>query len=166
MKGEKFSLYKNIKSLCKEIYQSIKYNDSYNLNNCSNSFRDINIALKDKFTNNLITQMGGHNQNIEELKKSIIQKIQTINNLKGGGISEDNAGLKQEIIDKIKRLEIKDMKDSLKLIEKTLSQVLIFIETYKKKEPILIENTIILETNNNLINFNQLRKILFKNILF
>lgn len=29
-----------------------------------------------------------------------------------------------------------------------------FIETYKKKEPILIENTIILETNNNLINFN------------
>ena len=134
MKGENLSLYKNIKSLCKEIYQSIKYNDSYNLNNCSNSFRDINIALKDKITNNLITQYGGYNQNIEELKNSIIQKIhkiQTINNLKGGAINEENIKLKQEIINKIKRLEIKDMKESLKLIEKTLSQVLIFIETYK-----------------------------------
>ena len=59
MKGENLSLYKNIKSLCKEIYQSIKYNDSYNLNNCSNSFRDINIALKDKITNELMNQYGG-----------------------------------------------------------------------------------------------------------
>jgi phage host-nuclease inhibitor protein Gam len=127
MKGENFSLYKNIKSLCKEIYNSIKYNDSHKLNNCSNSFRDINIALNDKIT----SQSGGYNQNIENLKQSIMNKIHIINNLKGGEISQKTLDLKQDIINKIKSLEIKDMKESFKTIEKTLTQVLIFIETYK-----------------------------------
>ena len=63
MKGENFSLYKNIKSLCKEIYNSLKINDSYNLNICSESLRAINHTLKDK-----IQQKGGYSQNIEDLK--------------------------------------------------------------------------------------------------
>lgn len=126
MKGENFSLYKNIKSLCKEIYNSIKYNDSHKLNNCSNSFADINIALKNKIS----YQNGGYNQNIENLKQSIINKL-TILRGGEGEISQKTLELKQDIINKIKSLEIKDMKESLKIIEKTLTEVLIFIETYK-----------------------------------
>lgn len=129
MKGENFSLYKNIKKLCKEIYQSIKFNNSYNLNICSESFREINNVLKDK-----IQQKGGYSQNVEELKSSIINKIndmKRLNNLTGGVISQTNIDLRETIISKIKGLEMKDIRQDLKTIEKTLNQVLIFIETYK-----------------------------------
>jgi hypothetical protein len=128
MQGENFSLYKNIKNLCKQIYQSIKFNDSYNLNICSDTFREINYALKDK-----LLQKGGYNQNIEDLKNSIITKItnlKKINNLQGGAVNEQNIKLKQDIIDKITKFEVKDIREDLKNIEKTLLQVLKFIEIY------------------------------------
>jgi hypothetical protein len=147
MQGENFSLYKNIKNLCKQIYQSIKFNDSYNLNICSDSFREINYALKDK-----ILQKGGYNQNIEDLKNSIINKLTNLKRLKtlqGGTISEQNIKLKQDIIDKITKFEVKDIREDLKNIEKTLLQVLKFIEIYKTLQAELKDKQKIIDSKYN-----------------
>jgi hypothetical protein len=141
MKGENFSLYKNIKHLCRNIYYSIKQNNSEQINSYINIFNEFNSELK----NRINIQNGGYNAQIEQLKNNIINKIIKIKQMKGG-LNDDNIKLKTQILEKIKFISIKDFKEQFEEIEKSLNKIKIFFEAYQSLQKTLISKNKIIKT--------------------
>lgn len=147
MEEENFSLYKNIKKLCKGIYQSIKNNNSEQINSYIDTFGQLNSELQNKI--NLKNMQGGYSKEIEQLKNSIIQKINYMKDMRGGKLSDENTQLKSKILESIKNFSTKDFSQQLKKIEESLGGIKKFIETYKSLQRELSDKNNIINTKYN-----------------
>jgi hypothetical protein len=151
MKGENFSLYKNIKHLCRGIYQSIKYNDSVKINFIIDTFSQLNYELENRINLQRL-QKGGYSNEIEQLKNSIIQRITSMKQtggVDGYALSDGIISLKGEIINSIKNFSTKNFTSELKKIEESLNGIKRFIETYKSLQRELTDKNNIITTKYN-----------------
>lgn len=131
MEEENFSLYKNIKKLCRGIYQSIKNNNSEQINSYIDTFGQLNSELQNRI--NLKNIQGGYGgfTEIEQLKNSIIHKINYMKQMRGGvELSQQSIDARNALIERIKNIGIKDIQGELKDIEKALYKIQEYLSRY------------------------------------
>ena len=114
-KNPSYSLYKNIKTMCKNIYNSIKTNDVTQLNYEATILQ--NVVSQNAISQNTISQNGGN-------------KLRHI--LVGGVLSGEQQKQVDAIIKNIN--ELKAMKDQKAQFSKQITEILSLLEIYISKK--------------------------------